>query len=99
MEPLFTPLHDRLPGSDAPGGAAIIGNPPFQGGQKITGEHGVPYRDLLVEYLVSGRRGSADVCAYFFLRGASLPRPTGQAGLLAVNAIAQVQVRGSSPAV
>src|SRR5690606_38099130 len=43
---------------------AFIGNPPFQGGQKITGALGTDYRDYLVEHVGGGRRGSADLCAY-----------------------------------
>jgi hypothetical protein len=76
-----------------PGFAAIVGNPPFQGGQKITGALGVPYRDYLVEYLASDVRGSADLCAYFFLRGGSLAQQNGQLGLIATNTIAQGDTR------
>jgi hypothetical protein len=77
-------LRDGSPGFDA-----IVGNPPFQGGQKITGAIGTDYRDYLVEHLASGRRGSADLCAYFFLRAAALTRTPGQIGLVATNTIAQ----------
>lgn len=72
---------------------AFIGNPPFQGGQRITGALGTDYRDYLVEHLAEGRRGSADLCAYFFLRAASLMRAHGGAGLLATNTIAQGDTR------
>jgi hypothetical protein len=48
------------------GFAALVGNPPFQGGQKITGVLGTDYRDFLVERIANGKRGSADLCAYFF---------------------------------
>ena len=85
---VLAPLREILPGF-----AAIVGNPPFQGGQRITGALGTAYRDYLVEYLADGRRGSADLCAYFFLRiGASL-QPGGMAGLLATNTIAQGDTR------
>ncbi len=57
-------LEERAP----KGFAAIVGNPPFQGGQKITGVLGIDYRDFLVARIAGGRRGSADLCAYFFLR-------------------------------
>jgi hypothetical protein len=63
------------------------------GGQRITGSLGKNYRDFLVEYLAQGMRGSADLCAYFFLRGAMLLRPEGMAGLLATNTIAQGDTR------
>jgi len=68
---------------------AFVGNPPFIGGQKITGALGTDYRDYLVERLASGRRGSADLCAYFFLRVGGLLKDGGMTGLLATNTIAQ----------
>lgn len=68
---------------------AIVGNPPFIGGQRITGALGQPYRDYLVEYIAGGQRGSADYVAYFFLRAEGLLRSGGGAGLLATNTVAQ----------
>ena len=53
---------------DRGGFDAFVGNPPFMGGQKITGNLGTDYRDYLVEHLARGKRGNADLCAYFFLR-------------------------------
>ncbi len=47
---------------------AIVGNPPFQGGKKISGALGGQYRDYLVEWLAGGARGNADLVAYFYLR-------------------------------
>lgn len=72
---------------------ALIGNPPWVGGQKITGSFGTDYRDLLVLHLAQGRRGSADLCAYFFLRALQVLRPDGTFGLLAVNTIAEGDTR------
>ncbi len=72
---------------------AIVGNPPFIGGQRITGALGKPYRDYLVEYIAGGQRGSADYVAYFFLRAETLLKPGGTAGLLATNTIAQGDTR------
>jgi hypothetical protein len=71
------------------GFAGIVSNPPFQGGQKITGALGTDYRDYLVEYLANGKRGSADLCAYFFLRASQMVRLNGHCGLLATNTVAQ----------
>ena len=71
----------------------FVGNPPFVGGQKITGTLGPEYRDYLVERLANGRRGSADLCAYFFLRAYSLLRDSGISGLVATNTIAQGDTR------
>jgi hypothetical protein len=79
--------------SDNPGFDAIVGNPPFVGGQKITGILGTDYRDFQVLYQADGRRGSADLCAYFFLRASKLVRFGGNLGLLAVNTIAEGDTR------
>lgn len=75
------------------GFAAIVGNPPFMGGSRITGVLGTPYRNYLVTHLAGGKRGSADLSAYFFLRGRNLLRHGGGMGLLATNTIAQGDTR------
>jgi hypothetical protein len=75
------------------GFSAFVGNPPFLGGQRITGEFGVPYRDYLVEYVAGGKRGSADLCAYFFLRCFHHLGRDGKMGLIATNTIAQGDTR------
>lgn len=72
---------------------AIVGNPPFLGGQKLTGFFGEPYREYLVNYLGHGQRGSADLVAYFFLRALQLLKPQGTFGLLATNTIAEGDTR------
>jgi hypothetical protein len=72
---------------------ALVGNPPFVGGKKLTGLFGTDYRDHLVLYLADDRRGSADLCAYFFLRAMQVLRPGGTFGLLAVNTIAEGDTR------
>jgi hypothetical protein len=86
--PLEFPEVDRRGGFDA-----ILGNPPFQGGKRITGALGTRYRDFLVEHVAGGVRGSADLVAYFFLRAASLLRPGGGFGLIATNTVAQGDTR------
>lgn len=78
---------------DSAGFDAIVGNPPFLGGQKITGVMGTAYREYLVEKLADGTRGSADLVAYFFLRVYSLLAANGFFGLLAVNTIAEGNTR------
>ncbi|WP_438326992.1 Eco57I restriction-modification methylase domain-containing protein [Burkholderia pseudomallei] len=72
---------------------AVVGNPPFVGGKKITGLLGNDYRDYLVAYTANGRKGHADLCAYFFLRAAALLKTGGNFGLLAVNTIAEGDTR------
>lgn len=71
----------------------IVGNPPFLGGQRITGVAGTAFRDWLVTHIAEGRRGSADLVAYFFLRAWNLLREGGGFGLLAVNTIAEGDTR------
>lgn len=71
----------------------IVGNPPFLGGQRITGVAGTAFRDWLVAHIAEGRRGSADLVAYFFLRAWNLLRECGSFGLLAVNTIAEGDTR------
>ncbi|MDR3410473.1 MAG: hypothetical protein P4L87_05950 [Formivibrio sp.] len=72
---------------------SMVGNPPFLGGQRITGVAGTAFRDWLVAHIAEGRRGSADLVAYFFLRSWSLLREGGGFGLLAVNTIAEGDTR------
>lgn len=75
------------------GFSAIVGNPPFMGGQKITGALGTDYRDFIVKWIANNKRGSADICAYFFLRGKLLLNSNGGFGLIATNTIAQGDTR------
>jgi hypothetical protein len=72
---------------------AFVGNPPFLGGQRITGAMGTAFRNWLVGQIAEGRRGSADLVAYFFLRAFSLLRGGGGFGLLAVNTISEGDTR------
>lgn len=72
---------------------AIVGNPPFMGGKKISVAMGTAYRKHLVVWLADGTKGSADLVAYFYLRAFSLLRKDGNFGLLAVNTIAEGETR------
>lgn len=72
---------------------AIVGNPPFVGGQKITESISTSFRDYIVARLAQGRRGSADLCAYFFLRAISVNKEGGTVGLLATNTISEGDTR------
>lgn len=78
---------------ERPGFDGIVGNPPFLGGKRITGVVGTAFRDWLVRHIAEGRRGSADLVTYFFLRAWSLLREGGGFGLLAVNTIAEGDTR------
>jgi hypothetical protein len=72
---------------------ALVGNPPFMGGKKITGALGTHYRDFIVEWLANSKKGNADLCAYFFLRGQQLIQQNGNYGLVATNTISQGDTR------
>ncbi|MGW1501226.1 Eco57I restriction-modification methylase domain-containing protein [Streptomyces mirabilis] len=70
----------------------VVGNPPFVGGQKLTGTLGQDYREYLVNRIGGGKRGSADLCSYFLLRNLSLA-PGRRTGIIATNTIAQGDTR------
>ncbi|MFI9749371.1 Eco57I restriction-modification methylase domain-containing protein [Streptomyces collinus] len=85
---VFPEVFSRGGGFDA-----IVGNPPFLGGQKLTGAMGEAYRECLVDHLAFGKRGSADLVAYFELRVHDLLNRDGQTGLIATNTLAQGDTR------
>ncbi|MFC0865808.1 Eco57I restriction-modification methylase domain-containing protein [Sphaerimonospora cavernae] len=99
-QPIHWPLvfpevfeDDKQKRPHGPGFDAVIGNPPFLGGQKLTGTMGVAYREYLVEAVGRGARGSADLVAYFVLRAHDLLNSAGQTGLIATNTLAQGDTR------
>ncbi|WP_326602819.1 Eco57I restriction-modification methylase domain-containing protein [Streptomyces sp. NBC_01800] len=81
---VFPEVFSRGGGFDA-----IVGNPPFLGGQKLTGAMGEAYREYMVDFIAGGKRGSADLVAYFELRVHGLLGRGGQSGLIATNTLAQ----------
>jgi hypothetical protein len=72
---------------------AVIGNPPFLGGKKISGAMGSAYREYLVTVIGQGVKGNADLIAYFELRAHGLLNGAGQTGLIATNTLAQGDTR------
>ena len=72
---------------------AIVGNPPFLGGTRISGANGVAYRHYLGRYIAGVRTDRADLAAFFFLRSAVVG---GTLGLLATNTISQGDTRDVS---
>jgi hypothetical protein len=93
-DPFHWPLQfPEVFGYQRGGFDAFIGNPPFLGGQKITGAMGTAFREFLVETIAGGMRGSADFVSYFFLRTYSLLSDRGLFGLIAVNTIAEGDTR------
>lgn len=68
---------------------AIIGNPPFLGGKKLSSSVGANVRDLLVSEVAGGRAGNTDLVVFFLLRAALLATEGGEIGIVATNSIAQ----------
>ncbi|GAA4129644.1 hypothetical protein GCM10022215_42420 [Nocardioides fonticola] len=93
----WVPLHWAIEAPDVidiGGFDAIIGNPPFLGGMKISPAMGSNLRDWFVNVLSShGSGGRADLVAYFLLRAKALLRDTGALGLVATNTVAQGDTR------
>ena len=69
---------------------SMIANPPFRGGQHLTGDLGQQFREHLVEAVAEGTRGSADLVAYFLLRMCDVGQ---YIGTLATNTVSQADTR------
>ncbi|TXH28814.1 MAG: SAM-dependent DNA methyltransferase [Mycobacterium sp.] len=90
----WKPLHWVIEAADVVldngGFDAVVGNPPFLGGIKISGAMGGNVREWLSGVLATGGSGGrADLVAYFFLRATSLLQANGTLGLIATNTVAQ----------
>jgi len=72
-----------------PGFDAIIGNPPFLGGKKISGTYGDGYLDWLQRWDGNDVKGSADLAARFVLRAERLLSARGQLGYVTVNTLVE----------
>jgi hypothetical protein len=68
---------------------AFVGNPPFLGGQIISGTFGSSYRGYLAQHLSIDQAATADLVVFFFLRAFSLTRRTGYLGLLSRRSLAE----------
>lgn len=68
---------------------AVVGNPPFLGGSKLSGTYGYRYRGHLVGAIAGAQKGNADLVAYFLLRVADIVGDYCATGLIATNTLAQ----------
>ena len=98
-EPPLAPFHWELEFPEVferenPGFDAIVGNPPFAGGKKISTVLGPQYRDWLV-CLHAESNSNSDLVAHFFRRASTLLRDGGAFGLIATNTIAQGDTRST----
>ena len=87
-EPLHWPIAfpEVFNRARASGFDAMVGNPPFLGGKRITTAAGTDYRNHLIAWTADSAKGSADLVAYFFLNATKVARSF---GFLATNTIAQ----------
>jgi hypothetical protein len=72
-----------------PGFDAIIGNPPFRGGLKISGLLGDDYLNWLQRWDGHEEKGSADLAARFVLRAERLLAGRGQLAYVTVNTLVE----------
>ncbi|MEU4282359.1 Eco57I restriction-modification methylase domain-containing protein [Nocardiopsis dassonvillei] len=72
---------------------AVIGNPPFLGGSKITGSFGTSFRIFIVETIANHAKGNSDLVGYFVLQAHRLLNKKGQAGLISTNTLSQGDTR------
>lgn len=77
-----------------PGFDAIVGNPPFLGGSKISSNFGASYLEWL-KVVHPESHGNADLVAQFFRRTFTILRKSGCLGLIATNTIAQGDTRST----
>jgi len=89
-KPFHWPLHfpevfvDGRSGFDA-----MVGNPPFVGGQLISGLLGNSYRDYLYNHLTYEKKTTVDLVVYFFLRAFLVVGNKGTIGFLARRSLAE----------
>ncbi|MGH3401539.1 MAG: Eco57I restriction-modification methylase domain-containing protein [Streptosporangiaceae bacterium] len=72
-----------------PGFDAIVGNPPFSGGNKVSSAFGDDYLAWLQRWDGRDVKGSADLAARFVLRAERLLNSHGQLGFVTVNTLVE----------
>ncbi len=90
-EPFHWPLAfpEVFADTPTPGFDAVIGNPPFLGGKKISGVAGKEYLAWLQRWDGGEVKGSADLAARFVLRAQRLLSTRGQLGYITTNTLVQ----------
>jgi hypothetical protein len=88
-EPFHWPLEfpEIFADTPSPGFDAIIGNPPFLGGQKISGKYGDDYINYLQRWDGNDVKGSCDLAGRFVLRTSRLLSKRGQIGYVTVKTL------------
>lgn len=90
-EPFHWPLvfPEIFADTTTPGFDAIIGNPPFLGGKKISGTYGDDYLSWLQRWDGNGAKGAVDLAARFLLRSERLMSRGGGLGLVTTNTLVE----------
>lgn len=92
--PVHWPLVFPEVFSQGGGFDAVVGNPPFLGGPKVSAAIGAALREYQVAFTAGGLgRTNTDLVAYFVLRANQLLNGPGQSGLIATNTLAQGHTR------
>jgi hypothetical protein len=89
--PLAFPEVFLAPGRS--GFDAIVGNPPYLGGTRISGRFGKDYRQFIANTIAFRTTDRADLVAFFFLRAFALIQSHSSVGFVAKNIIAQGDTR------
>ncbi|MEI6778300.1 MAG: type IIL restriction-modification enzyme MmeI [Chloroflexales bacterium] len=92
LGPLFGALEVQSLDQGGMGFAAIVGNPPFLWGMRITTSFGQNYYDYL-KLLINKSSGTADLCAYFLIHAYMMLNQFGFLGMVATNTISQGDTR------
>ncbi|MEH1129596.1 Eco57I restriction-modification methylase domain-containing protein [Micromonospora sp. CPCC 206061] len=71
---------------------AVVGNPPFIGGKRVSGAIGLDLREYLKKRIARDKPGNADLCSYFLLRNIQVAEQA-RVGIIATNTIAQGDTR------
>jgi hypothetical protein len=90
-EPFHWPLEfpEIFADTNDPGFDAIIGNPPFRGGSKISGTMGDDYLAWLQQWDGRSKKGSVDLAGRFLLRAERLLSRRGQLALVTTNTLVE----------
>lgn len=97
-EVFFESRPDPLDGGKQNGAAlmeAVVGNPPFLGGRRISGMYGPSYSEWLATVGLSSTM-NADLSAHFLARASRLLGENGAFGMIATNTIAQGDTRAAA---
>ena len=72
---------------------AIVTNPPFMGGRRISSNLGPAYERVIKQLVLGGKKGSVNLVAYFMIRSLANLRESGTLGLIATDSITEGDTR------